>query len=231
MDTVQKWYEKRGKTKPCFLNKADIAALSSIIEEHFTKAERERFFRISTTLGNTRVFANSTAEFLQLPGLPGELNDLSFCIEGWDDESRFNRSILLDFSKYSVQVNVEAADPVWVYDKYNRLIRFLESKTAWYWPIVVMEKYFVFLITIVMINNIIISALVEKRAIYLDKIGLVALWIFLVFYDTRKVWPYAIIILNRGKDRFFDYGKIVAAIIISVFLLSLISGTIAPLVR
>jgi hypothetical protein len=231
MDTVQKWYAKRGKTKPCFLTKEDIATLSSILGEHFTEAEKERFFRISTTLGNTRVFANSTEEFLRLPGLPDRLNDLSFGIEGWDEESRFNKSILLDFSKYSVQSNVEGADPVWVYDKYNRLIKFLESKTAWYWPIVIMEKYFIFLITILLLNNIIISAVVEKRAIYFDKIGLVVLWIFLVFYDTRKVWPYAIINLTGKKELFFDYGKIAAGVVILIFLLSLMSGTIAPLVR
>jgi hypothetical protein len=231
MDAAKKWYEKSGKTKPCFLAKEDIAALAAILQKNFTEAEKERFFRISTALGTTRVFANSLDELLRLPGLPEKINDLSFFIEGWDAESRFNKNVLLDFSKYSVQVNVEGTDPVWVYDKYDQLIKFLESKTAWYWPIVVMEKYFVFMITIALLNNIFIATMFKARLIYLDKIGLLALWIFLVFYDTRKIWPYAIIKLNGKKELFLEHGKIVAVVITLIFLVSLISGTIIPLVR
>jgi hypothetical protein len=231
MDAAKRWYEKRGKTKPCFLIKEDLSALAAITQENFTQAEKERFFRISTALGNTRVFANSIDELLRLPGLPEKINDLSFLIEGWDAESRFNKNVLLDFSKYSVQVNVEGADPVWVYDKYNKLVKFLETKTAWYWPMVVMEKFFIFLITIALLNNIIISTMLKSRLIYIDKIGLVALWIFLVFFDTRKIWPYAIIKLNGKKELFLEYGKIVAVVIILTFLFSLMFGAIIPLVR
>jgi hypothetical protein len=230
MDNGKKWYERKGRTKPCYLNKDDVAALSEIIEEGFTRAEKERFFRISTTLGSSRTFSGSTREFLGQPGLPDQINDLSFIIEGWDAESRFSKNILLDFSKYSVQVCVEGADPVWVYDRYNQIVKFLESKTAWYWPIIVMEKYFVFVITISLVGNIIISSLSRQPFVYLDKLGLLGLWVFLVFYDTRSIWPYSRIRL-RGRKSLLSAENLVALLALLIFALAILSGMVAPLVR
>lgn len=230
MGNVKKWYERRGKARPCFLNRDDILTLSGLIEETFTTAEKERFFRISTTIGNTRVFSNSTTDFLNQPGLPPKINDLSFGIEGWDKESRFDKNVLLDFSKYSIQLSVEGADPVWVYDKYNKIIKFLEEKTAWYWPIIVMEKYFIFLITLTLMGNIIISAMAREHALYLDKLGLIGLWVFLVFSDTRKVWPYAAFSL-KGDRELWCSGNIVALVMILIFSLAILSGAIIPFCR
>ena len=84
--------------------------------------------------------------------------DLSFWIEGWDQKTRFDKNILLDFSKYSIQLSVEGTDPVWVYDTYNSITNYLKNKTAWYCPIIIMEKIIVFFITIILIANIVIAA-------------------------------------------------------------------------
>ena len=63
----------------------------------------------------------------------------------------------MDFSKYSIQLSVEGIDPVWVYDKYNKIVKFLKNKSAWYWPMISLEKLIIFSITIILISNIILS--------------------------------------------------------------------------
>ena len=71
---------------------------------------------------------------MSLEELGDRMADLSFWIEGWDQKTRFDKNILLDFSKYSIQLNVEGTDPVWVYDTYNSITNYLKNKTAWYCP-------------------------------------------------------------------------------------------------
>ena len=145
-DSVEKRYEKHGRIKPCVLTRDDILALTAIIQRTFTKPEVERYFRISTVLNHTRVFSNSAEHLLSLEELGDRMADLSFWIEGWDQKTRFDKNILLDFSKYSIQLNVEGTDPVWVYDTYNSITSYLKKKTAWYCPIIIMEKLSYFLL-------------------------------------------------------------------------------------
>ncbi len=191
MANIEKRYERRGSIRPCSLDKNDLQNLAAIIQETFTKPEIDRYFRVSSNLGNTRVFANSVEDFFNQKDFPDQITDLSFWIEGWDQKTRFDKVVLLDFSKYSIQLSVEGIDPVWVYDKYIKITKFLKNKSAWYWPLIIMEKFVIFAITLLLISNIIISIRGREVAYYLDKIALLALWGFLVLYDTRKVWPYA----------------------------------------
>jgi hypothetical protein len=116
-------------------------------------------------------------------------------------------------------------DPVWVYDQYTKIVKFLKKKTAWYWPIIAMERVIIFGITIVLIINIIISL----RTIF-DKILLFGLWIFLVFYDTRKIWPYSNIRLKEGKS-FFDKENVSVILVVLMIIITLLSGTVLPLWR
>src|SRR4030042_2776463 len=156
-ESVEKRYEKHGRIKPCGLTRDDVLALTAIIQRTFTKPEIERYFRISTVLNHTRVFSNSAEHLFSLKELGDRMADLSFWIEGWDQKTRFDKNILLDFSKYSIQLSVEGTAPVWVYDTYNNIINYLKNKTAWYSAIIVMEKVIVFFLTIVLIANIIIA--------------------------------------------------------------------------
>jgi hypothetical protein len=229
-ELVEKRYEKHGRIKPCVLTRDDIFALAKIIQGTFTKPEVERYFRISTVLNHTRVFSNSVENLLSLEELGDRVADLSFWIEGWDQKTRFDKNILLDFSKYSIQLSVEGTDPVWVYDTYNSLTNYLKSKIAWYCPIIVMEKIIVFFITIMLITNIIIAVKKGDPLYYLDKVGLLLLWMFLVFYDTRKIWPYSNI---RLKDNKFYLCKenIVMSGMILVVVLAIFGGTILPFMR
>ena len=230
MDSVEKRYERHGRIKPCVINRNDIYALGQIIQETFTKPEVERYFRISTTLNHTRVFSNSIEHLLSQPELGDRIADLSFWIEGWDQKTRFDKNVLLDFSKYSIQLSVEGTDPVWVYDMYNKISNYLNGKTAWYWPMIVMEKIIMFFITIALIANIIIAVKKGDPLYYLDKIGLLAVWMFLVFYDTRKIWPYSNIRLK--VDRFYlSRENIVMYVMILVVILAISGGTILPFVR
>ncbi|MGB8990789.1 MAG: hypothetical protein WCD80_01915 [Desulfobaccales bacterium] len=162
--------------------------------------------------------------------MSGRVSDLSFWIEGFDQKNRFDKNILLDFSKYSVQLNVEGTDPVWVYDKYNKLTKFLKGKTAWYWPIILLEKIIIFFITLALISNIIIAVKKGNPAYYLDKIGLLAVWMFLVFYDTRKLWPYSSIRLTEASF-FHSRENIFMLAMILVIILAIAGGTIIPLLR
>ena len=139
-ESVEKRYEKHGRIKPCVLTRDDIQALATIIQLTFTKPEVERYFRISTVLNHTRIFSNSVEHLLSLEELGDRVADLSFWIEGWDQKTRFDKNILLDFSKYSIQLSVEGTDPVWVYDTYNSIITYLKNKTAWYSFIISIEK-------------------------------------------------------------------------------------------
>jgi hypothetical protein len=229
-ELVEKRYEKHGRIKPCVLTRDDIFALAKIIQGTFTRPEVERYFRISTVLNHTRVFSNSVENLLSLEELGDRVADLSFWIEGWDQKTRFDKNILLDFSKYSIQLSVEGTDPVWVYDTYNSLTNYLKSKIAWYCPIIVMEKIIVFFITIMLITNIIIAVKKGDPLYYLDKVGLLLLWMFLVFYDTRKIWPYSNI---RLKDNKFYLCKenIVMSGMILVVVLAIFGGTILPFMR
>ena len=230
MDSVEKRYERHGRIKPCMINRDDILAIGEIIQETFTKPEVERYFRISTVHNHTRVFSNSIDHLLSQKELGDRVADLSFWIEGWDQKTRFDKNILLDFSKYSIQLSVEGTDPVWVYDKYNSITNYLKNKTAWYWPIIIMEKIIMFLVTITLIANIIIAVKKGNPFYYLDKFGLLALWMFLVFYDTRKIWPYSNIRLTENKF-YLSRENIVMFVMILVVIMAIFGGTILPLVR
>jgi len=229
-ESVEKRYEKHGRIKPCVLTRDDIQALAAIIQRTFTKPEVERYFRISTVLNHARIFSNSVEQLLSLEELGDRVADLSFWIEGWDQKTRFDKNILLDFSKYSIQLSVEGTDPVWVFDMYNSITNFLKNKTAWYCPIIIMEKIFVFFITIVLIANIAIAFKKGDPLYYLDKFGLLALWMFLVFYDTRKIWPYSNIRLKEDKV-YLSRENVVIMVMILVVILAISGGTILPFMR
>lgn len=230
MENVEKRYERHGRVKPCVINRDDILALGKIIQETFTKPEVERYFRISTVLNHTRVFSNSIDHLLSQEELGDRVADLSFWIEGWDQKTRFDKNILLDFSKYSIQLSVEGTDPVWVYDKYNRITNFLVNKTVWYWPIIIMEKIILFFITIALLANILIAVKKGDPLYFLDKLGLLAIWMFLVFYDTKKIWPYSNIRLKEDKS-YLTKENIVIFVMILVVIMAISGGTILPFMR
>ena len=229
-ESVEKRYERHGRIKPCVLTRDDILALAKIIQGTFTKPEVERYFRISTVLNHTRVFSNSVEHLLNLEELGDRVADLSFWIEGWDQKTRFDKNILLDFSKYSIQLSVEGTDPVWVYDTYNSIITYLKNKTAWYSFIISMEKIIVFFITIILIVNIIIAVKQGYPLYYLDKLGLLVVWMFLVFYDIRKIWPYSNIRLKEDKF-YLSKENVVMLVMVLVVILAIFGGTILPLRR
>jgi hypothetical protein len=229
-ESAEKRYEKHGRLKPCVLNRDDILALAALVQRTFTRPEIDRYFRISTVLNHTRIFSNSAEHLLSLDELGDRLADLSFWIEGWDQKTRFDKNILLDFSKYSIQLSVEGTDPVWVYDTYNSITNYLNNKTAWYAPIITMEKIMVFAITIILIANTIIAFKKGDPLHYLDKIGLLGLWVFLVFYDTKKIWPYANIRICAGSFRLSRENVFMSVMILVVFL-AICGGTILPLLR
>jgi hypothetical protein len=107
---------------------------------------------------------------------------------------------------------------------------FLNNKTIWYWPIILIEKIIIFFVTIALISNIIVAVKKGDPAYYADKLGLVAVWMFLVFYDTRKIWPYANIRLTR--EGFFPAREnIVMLAMILVVILAVTGGTIIPLMK
>lgn len=230
MDSVEKRYERHGRIKPCVINRRDIFELGKIIQGTFSKPEVERYFRISTTLNHTRVFSNSIDHLLSQKELGNQVADLSFWIEGWEQKTRFDKNVLLDFSKYSIQLSVEGTDPVWVYDMYNKISNYLRSKTSWYWPIIVLEKIIMFLVTIILFTNIIIAVKKGDPLYYLDKIGLLAVWMFLVFYDTRRIWPYSSIKLKDDRV-FLSKENVVMYVMILVIILAISGGTILPFVR
>jgi hypothetical protein len=226
-ESVEKRYEKHGRVKPCVLTRDDILALAAIIQRSFTQLEIERYFRISTVFNHTRVFSNSVEHLLSLEELGDRVADLSFWIEGWDQKTRFDKNVLLDFSKYSIQLSVEGTDPVWVNDTYTSINDYLKNKTAWYWPIIIMEKITVFFITVILIANIIITVKKGDPFYYIDKLGLLALWMCLVFYDTRKIWPYSNIRLEEGKV-YLSRENVVMFVMILVIILAICGGTIRP---
>jgi hypothetical protein len=230
MDSVEKRYERHGRIKPCMINRTDIVELGKIIQGTFSKPEIERYFRISTTLNHTRVFSNSIDHLLSQKELGDQVTDLSFWIEGWDQKTRFDKNILLDFSKYSIQLSVEGTDPVWVYDMFNQISNYLKNKTAWYWPIIVLEKIIIFFVTITLIANILIAVKKGDPFYYLDKFGLLAVWMFLVFYDTRKIWPYSNVKLKENKA-YLSKENIVMYVMILVIIIAVSGGTILPFMR
>jgi hypothetical protein len=229
-ESVEKRYEKHGRIKPCVLTRDDVLGLAAIIQRTFTKPEIERYFRISTVLNHTRVFSNSAEHLLSLEELGDQVADLSFWIEGRDQETRFDKNILLDFSKYSIQLNVEGTDPVWVSDTYSSITNYLKKKTAWYSPIIIMEKIILFFITIVLIANIIISVKQGNPLYYLDKLVLLVLWMFLVFYDTRKIWPYSNIRLKENSI-YITRENVSMLVMILVVIFAIFGGTILPFMR
>ena len=106
----------------------------------------------------------------------------------------------------------------------------MNNKTIWYWPIILIEKIIIFFVTIALISNIIVAVKKGDPAYYADKLGLVAVWMFLVFYDTRKIWPYANIRLTR--EGFFPAREnIVMLAMILVVILAVTGGTIIPLMK
>lgn len=230
MDAVKKRYQKSGKARPCFLDQDDLVNLAGIIQESFARPEIERYFRVSTTLNETRVFCNSIGDFLVQKDLPDRVTGLSFWIEGWDEKTRFDKTVLLDFSRYSVQLNVEGIDPVWVYDKYNRIMKFLRHKTAWYWPVIMSEKIITFSVTILLISSMILSYRLGEPVYLVGKIVMLGIWSFTVFYDTRKIWPYAVLRL-KGTEPVFSRQNISMALILIILVAIVLEGFILPFLR
>jgi hypothetical protein len=220
---LEKRYEKKGTLPPSRLNQDDLLQLAALIQETFSKSEIERFFRISTNIDDTRVFSNSLENFLGQPELPPKISDLSFMMQGWQGKTRFDKAILLDFSRYSVQLSVEGIDPVWVYDQYQKIANFLKNKIAWYWPLISLERFLILGITTILLCNIIIS-----RQLFLDKLILLGLWIFLVFCDTRKIWPYSCISL-KNQWAVLERENIASILLFGVIMGAIIGGTIMPL--
>ncbi|MDP3183156.1 MAG: hypothetical protein Q8M54_10125 [Desulfobaccales bacterium] len=230
MDKLEKRYGGKGTLKPCCLGKDDLLKLNEIIQETFTPTEIDKYFNISTTIGGIRVFSGSIEAFLQQKGLPDEHNDLAFWIESWDKMGSFDKNILLDFSKYSIQLSVEGVDQAWVHDKYAKIVNFLKAKTVWYWPLITLERFIIFVVTLILISNIITSFKIKGGAYYIDEIVLLGVWIFLVFYDTRKIWPHANIRLQKVTS-IFNKANIIAVILIMILVATLMVGTILPLLK
>ena len=221
MQNVEKRYERRGKARPCFLDQEDLLKLAHVIQETFTKPEIDRYFRVSTTLGDTRVFSNSMDDFLVQKDLPEKITELSFWIEGWDKRTRFDKNVLLDFSRYSVQLHVEGTDPVWVYDKYNNIMKFLKEKRAWYWPIIILEKFIIFCMTMMLIASLILSYKLSKVSNFVSDIALLGVWSFLIFSDTRKIWPYSFLKL-KGTKTAFDKENLLMVAILAILIIVLL---------
>ena len=226
-DNIEKRYERKAKVRPCSLGRQDLLSLAQIIQETFTKPEIERYFRVSTTLGAERIFSNSMEDFLNREELSDKVNDLSFWIEGWDNKSRFDKNVLLDFSRFSVQLHVEGTDPVWVYDKYTEIMKFLNNKTAWYWPVITLEKLIIFSMTMILIASLFISFARGGRINYLGKIALLSVWSFFIFYDTRKIWPYSFLRL-RGPNPVLSKENILMAAIIALLIIVILEDIILP---
>ena len=170
------------------------------------------------------------ADFLVQKDLPDRIHDLSFWIEGWGQKTRFDKTILLDFSRYSVQLKVEGTDPVWVFDKYNSIMKFLRSKSVWYWPIITFEKVIIFSITILLISSVILSFELGEPVRYLGKIGVLVIWAVSVFYDTRKIWPYAILRL-KGTEPLLSKETLFIAALLIILVLILVEGFALPFFR
>ncbi len=230
MADLEKRYGEKGTLKPCCLEKDDLLKLTEIIQETFTQTEIDKYFNISTTIDDTRVFSNSLEAFLKQKGLPDTLNDLAFWLESWDKNESFGKNILLDFSKYSVQLNVEGVEQAWVRDKYAKIANFLKAKTAWYWPLISLERFIIFVVTLILISNIVTSFNTKEVAYHIDEVILLGVWILLVFYDTRKIWPYANIRLQKVRS-IFNKENIIAVILIAILIGTLMSGTILPLLK
>ncbi len=230
MQNIHPRYGKKGTLKPCRLNKDDLLVLTDIIQETFTKPEIERYFSISSTIGGVRVFAKSIDDLLDQKELPDRLTDLAFWIESLDNNGFLNKSILLDFSKFAVQLSVEGADSGWVNKKYSEITHYLKTKTAWYWPLIILERFIIFAITLILISSLVISLGLKERFYYIDEALLVGLWIFFVFFDTRNLWPFANI---RLKDDFSPANKenLVAALIIFMLTVAIMGGTISPILK
>jgi len=230
LNNLEKRYEKKGQARPCFLEQDDLVNLARMIQETFTRPEIERYFRVSTSLNGSRVFCHSIGDFLIQEDLPDRIHDLSFWIEGWGQKTRFDKTILLDFSRYSVQLEVEGTDPVWVFDKYNRLMKFLQSKSALYWPVIVLEKAIIFSITILLISSMILNYELREPVFYLGKIAMLVIWGVTVFYDTRKIWPYSVIRL-RGTEPVFSLENLSIVAFLLVLILILVEGFALPFIR
>jgi hypothetical protein len=230
MHNLEQRYERSGKAKPCSLDQEDLITLSHLIQETFTRPEIERYFRVSTTLGNTRVFSNSMADFLVQKDLPEKLTDLSFWIEGWGHQTRFDKNVLLDFSRYSVRLHVEGIDPVWVFDKYNKITEFLQHKTVWYWPIIVLERFIMFSMTVILIISLMISYHLKDTLHFVSKIGFLGAWVFLMFVDTRKIWPYSSLQV-KGKRSLISRENLFMVAILSILVMVVLEGAIVSLIK
>jgi hypothetical protein len=227
---IEKRYERKAKVRPCSLGPEDLTALAALIQDTFSKPEIDRYFRVSTTLGSNRIFSNSLEDLLNLKELPDQNNDLSFWIEGWNRKSRFDKNVLLDFSRYSAQLHVEGTDPVWVYDKFSNIMKLLKKKTAWYWLIITLEKSIIFCLTMILITSLIIAYVLGARVNYSSTITMLAVWIFLIFYDTRKIWPYCFVRL-RSTPSVWTKENLIMGAGIALVVMVLLNGIISPFYR
>jgi hypothetical protein len=151
-------------------------------------------------------------------------------MEGWDQTSRFDKTVLLDFSKSSIQLQVEGSDPVWVFDKFADLNRFLEKKTSWFWPIIQLEKLLLFVITLILICNVIISIQMRRPLYQMDNLSLLAIWIVFVSFDVRDIWPYSLIWTRKVNTAITRENLFMLLMVVAV-LLSVVQGSVLPLLK
>ena len=68
-------------------------------------------------------------------------------------------------------------------------MRFLSSKSTWYWPLIIYEKVIIFCITILLISSVILSFELGEPARYLGKIGVLVIWAVSSFMTPGKSAP------------------------------------------
>jgi hypothetical protein len=93
-----------------------------------------------------------------------------------------------------------------------------------------LEKFVIFAITLLLISNIIISIKLGEVARYFDKIVLLGVWAFLIFYDTRQVWPYANIRIRSNKS-IFSKENLMMFLLLAVLVWVVIEGTVSPFLK
>ena len=84
-----------------------------------------------------------------------------------------------------------------------------------------------FFITLILIANIIITVKKGDPFYYIDKLALLSLWMCLVFYDTRKIWPYSNIRLKEDKV-YLSRENVVMFVMVLVVIVAIAGGTIRP---
>lgn len=203
-DKMERNFRKSGTLKPCKLDRTELIKLVDIIKTGFNGTDIN--LRIYADWADVYISGNDIEQLLNHEELPDRLTSLSIYAEGTGDKRGSN--IRLAFYSFSISLEIDSPDQLWLLGIYTQIKEFLETKKTWYWWFI---KAFPFTYGVVpMLAGVMITVFIKDGEIlYSLSTGIfMVTWILACYFQYKgRFLPYTQIIV-RKSDNFLNNENI-----------------------